>query len=515
MQINQFLEQSAQKYPEKPAVWFKDEWLTYREIDKAANQLANYLVQIGMRREDRIALLMENSFDYVIAYYAILKAGGIVVALNTDTNSESLVYLLSDSGAKCIIAQKKFSRHIIAALAEIKTVNHLITDQHDLKSFESIDYCQCHRLCDIYEESSPEHPMIRCIDIDLAAFVYTSGSTGKPKGVMLTHLNIVANTRSIVQYLELTDNDRIMVVLPFFYIYGMSLMNTHFFCGGSLVLDNRFAFPNVILETMKKTGTTGLSGVPSTFMILLNKSTVKKEKFPALRYVTQAGGALAPNIQKMVAEVFAPAKLFIMYGATEASARLSYVPPEWLPRKWGSIGKAIPMVEMYIADPDGNRLPQGTEGEIVARGLNIMQGYWNDQAATDEVLKHGLYYTGDIGVMDEDGFIKIVGRKKDMIKVGGQRVSSKEIEEVMLTMEDIHEAAVIGVPDEYLGEAITSFVVPADGVHLSEKQVQAFCKKHLPSYKVPKSIIFLPALPKNESGKIQKLKLTEFLNIEK
>jgi acyl-CoA synthetase (AMP-forming)/AMP-acid ligase II len=511
MQINHFLEKSAEKFPDKRAVWYTGKWMTYSELDTAANKLANFLIKIGTKREDRIALLIENSFDYIISYFAGLKVGGIVVALNTDTTSDALEYLLNDSEAKIVISQKKYLRHLLPVLARLKQVDHIITDLKDLDKFQEYPDCTAWNLETIYEKFPPENPGVRCIDVDLAALVYTSGSTGKPKGVMLTHLNIVTNTRSIVQYLKLTEFDRIMVILPFFYIYGMSLLNTHIYTGGSLVIDNHFAFPNVVIDTMHKAKVTGFAGVPSTFLILLNKSTIKKQKFPALRYVTQAGGAMAPRIQKNVADVFSPAKLYIMYGATEASARLSYLHPDWLSKKWGSIGKAIPNVELFIADENGKRLPANAEGEIVARGLNIMQGYWNDPEGTNQVLKGELYFTGDIGKMDDDGFFYVVGRKKDMIKVGGQRVSAKEVEEALLDLPEIHEVSVIGSEDEYLGEAIIAFIVPNSDQELSEKQILMHCKKHLPQYKTPRKIIILPDLPKNESGKILKTKLKELL----
>ena len=195
-----------------------------------------------------------------------------------------------------------------------------------------------------------DDPGVRMIDLDVASIVYTSGSTGKPRGAVLSHLNIVSNTRSIVDYLELTSEDRVLAVLPFYYIYGKSLLNTHFFVGGSVVVDNRFLYPNVILQTMREQEVTGFAGVPSTYTILLSRSNLKNLKFPRLRYVTQAGGAMAPSVQKEVAEAFAPARLFVMYGATEASARLSYLDPGDLPRKWGSIGKAIANVELFVAD---------------------------------------------------------------------------------------------------------------------------------------------------------------------
>ncbi len=257
----------------------------------------------------------------------------------------------------------------------------------------------------IYSEFESNFSKQKIVDLDIASIVYTSGSTGTPKGVILSHLNIVSNTRSIIEYLKLRLEDRIMVILPFFYVYGKSLLNTHFYSGGSVVIDNRFVFPNAVWETMQKTNCTGFAGVPSTFSILLNNSAIHNYVFPALRYLTQAGGAMAPAVEKKVALAFHPAQLYIMYGATEASARLSYLSPNVLTKKWGSIGKAIPNVELFVADEFGNPLPAGEKGEIVARRSNIMQGYWRDEEETSKVLKNGLYFTGDLGKMDDEGYI--------------------------------------------------------------------------------------------------------------
>jgi len=507
MQVNHFLENSAEKFPDKQAVWFKDNWLTFSDLEIKSNQLANYLKSRGIERGDRVALLLENSFNYVIAYYAILKIGAITVALNTETKSDGLVYLLNDSEAKAIISQKRYSKELLPALNNAPYLKDVIIEQSNLDKYKEIGHCNTTDLNDVFNIGKANNPNVRCIDIDIASIVYTSGSTGKSKGVVLTHQNIVANTNSIVEYLKIHSDDRVMVVLPFYYIYGKSLLNTHFSVGGSAVIDNRFAFPNSILDTMKKTETTGFSGVPSTFMILLNKSSIRDYKFEKLRYVTQAGGAMAPVVQKEVAELFDPAEIFIMYGATEASARLSYLEPKDLPNKWGSIGKAIPNVDLFVADESGKVLPVNQEGQIVARGSNLMQGYWKDLDETNNVLKNGLYYTGDIGIIDDDGYLFVVGRTKDMIKVGGERISAKSVEEVILELKEVHEVAVIGVEDELLGEAIKAFIVLSDSVNLEGQEILKFCKKKLPQFKVPKYIEFINSLPKNASGKVLKEEL--------
>lgn len=509
MLVHNFLENSAQHYPEKDAVWYKNEWMNFSRIESYANCVANYLIKIGIKRGDRVALLYENSHDYVVNYYAILKAGAVTVSLNNDTNAEALSYLLNDCGAKAIITNKRFSRYLIPALRSTPYLKNVIIDQDDLTMYKEIGHCDQVTLKEVYDSEKTGKPERKIIDIDLASIVYTSGSTGKPKGVTLSHLNIVTNTRSIVEYLKIVANDRIMVVLPFYYIYGKSLLNTHFFQGGSVVIDNRFAFPNVILETMQKTHATGFSGVPSTFMILLNKSTLKEHTFKSLRYITQAGGAMAPQVQKEVAKTFAPARLFIMYGATEASARLTYLDPDWLEKKWGSIGKGIPNVDVFIGDEDGKEKSQGETGEILARGANLMQGYWNDPAETATAIKNGCYYTGDLGRMDEDGFLFVVGRKKDMIKVGGERISAKEIEEKILEINEVHEVAIIGVDDPTLGEAIKAYIVPRDLKKTDLDGIKKQLLRKLPPIKQPKYWEIINKLPKNESGKILKTKLKQ------
>ena len=504
MQLHQLLENSAQRYPDKQAVWYQEQWMTYAQIDRRANQIGNYLKQVGIKRSDRVILLYENSFAYIASYYGILKAGAVTVPLDTDTTTDSLIYYLNHSGARAAIAHKKYNRNLAPAIKKAPELKHVIADQDDLSAYQEIGHCDQIRLQDVYKQMPADHPGVRGIDLDLASIVFTSGSTGKPKGVALSHLNFISNITSIVEYLKLTGDDRVMVVLPFYYIYGKSLLNTHFMVGGSVVLDNRFAFPQVILETMKKTNVTGFSGVPSTFMILLNKSTVRKFKFAALRYVTQAGGAMAPSVQKEVAQVFAPAQLFVMYGATEAAARLSYVDPEMLPQKWGSIGKAISNTDLFVTDESGRPLGPHQVGEIAARGANIMSGYWNDPDGTGKVLKNGLYYTGDLGKMDEDGYLYVVGRSRDIIKVGGFRVSAKEVEEALLEIDHIHEVAVIGVADATLGEALKAVIVPRDQNSLSEETIRQHLKDKLPTYKFPKFFEFQDSLPKNESGKILK-----------
>ncbi len=510
MLIQHILENAAQKFPDKKAIWYNGEWMVYSDIDLKSSRIANYLKESGVRRGERIALLSENSFFYIICYFAILKADAVVVALNTELVPESWIEILNHCTATGIIISSKFMEHLHTVIDKFKTARILVSEKFIPQQLTARFKGEAATLQSIENQCIAKCGGVKSINIDLGSIIYTSGSTGKPKGVMLSHLNIIENTTSIVQYLQLSSKDRMMVVLPFYYVYGNTLFNTHFMVGGSVVIDNRFAFPNLILETMKNQKVTGFSGVPSTFIILLNKSNIKNYvPFEELRFVTQAGGNMALSVQESVVSTFSPAKLFVMYGATELSPRLTWLPPEkWLDKK-GSIGISIPNTEAFIADENGNRLPPGCEGEIIGRGSNVMMGYWKDPESTSQVLRDGLYHTGDIGRIDDEGFIYIIGRSKEMLKIGGNRVSTKEIEDAILQVEHIIEVAVVGVSDPLLGEVAKAFIVKKDNTVMEEAMIRQFLRSKLAAYKIPKYFEFCDLLPKNEAGKIMKQKLNK------
>lgn len=345
---------------------------------------------------------------------------------------------------------------------------------------------------------------------DLAALMFTSGSTGPPRGVMVSHANIMANTDSIVHYLGLTENDKIMTVLPFHYCFGTSLLHTHLYVGGSLVIDPRFMYPDTVLRRMQETKCTGFAGVPSHFQILLRRSSLRKSSFPHLRYVQQAGGHLAPHFIRALHEALPNTQIFVMYGQTEATARLSYVPPELLERKLGSIGKGIPGVQLRVLNKSGEEVPPGEVGEVVAEGENVARGYWRAPQESATCFRDGKLYTGDLATVDDDGFIYIVDRAKDFLKCGGTRVSCRQLEERILEFEGLVEAAVIGIPDEVLGEAVKVFVVPQGaGCTGLEESLLHYCKTCLPPRLVPREIVVLKGLPKNSGGKVLKQNLRD------
>jgi long-chain acyl-CoA synthetase len=502
--VRDLLEDSADRDPGRPAAWHKGEWLTYGGLEDRANRLARFLAGEGLGAGSRVGVLLENGFAFLSAHFAVMKAGCVNVSLNTDVTAEGLAFLMSDCGAEALILGPAHARLTASWRTPPAGLRLVIWSADSVPSDPGAPGARHLTLAEACSAPAARHAA-RGSGSDLASLVYTSGSTGRPKGVMLTHRNLMSNAESIAGYLALSPEDRVLTVLPFHYVYGQSLFYTHFLKGGSVLIDNRFAYPNTVLDTMESQRATGFAGVPSTFVILLEKSTFRKRGFPSLRYATQAGGHLSAAWQVKAAEAFNPARFFVMYGATEAAPRLTYLDPDRLPEKAGSIGKAIPGVEVFVADEAGNRQPQGVLGEIAARGPNIMAGYWRDPQATSEVLRNGLYFTGDLGREDAEGFLFIEGRSRDFIKVGGNRVGAKEIEDAILEWDGALEAAVIGVEDALLGEVPKAFVVPRG--QWDEDALKAFLKSRIPMFKQPKYYQTLSALPKNGSGKVMKAEL--------
>lgn len=493
------------KDPGRIALQWIGEHTTYGELRQAAAQVAGYLLQNGARRGDRVILVSENSLFWAAAYLGSLRAGLISVPLPPSISSQDFAYVVETSGATSAFTQSGFAVKHSAILDRLRVVTdravgnrpHVVgaTDFEDLRKlpFAWEDPCDSAFTAN-----------------DLAALMFTSGSTGKPRGVMVSHANIIANTESIIEYLELTADDRILAVLPFHYCFGASLLHTHLRVGACLLVDYRFRYPETILQRMQETGCTGFAGVPSHFQILLRNSSLRRRQLSSLRYVQQAGGRLAPTFIRELCDTLPGVKVFIMYGQTEATARLSYLPPEYLDTKIGSIGRGMPGVTLRVLNESGNNVPPGEVGEIVAQGANIAQGYWPPTAEADPAgcFRRGTLHTGDLATVDSDGFIYIVDRINDFVKCGGQRVSCQRIEDHLLACEDLLEAAVVATPDEVLGEAVKAFVVPRQGPPTDiEKRVRTFCRENMPPQLIPKELVFLYALPKNSSGKVMKLSL--------
>lgn len=488
--------------------------VSYGQLQDQSALAAGMLQELGGRPGDLVVLIGENSCFWAAAYLGTLRAGLVSVPLPPGIPARELDYILKTTEARIIFVEAG----LVMKYRELFPGRHVITDAPAPAANGAVSQA-------VLPMPGPSNAPLSDSFFPaghngLAALMFTSGSTGKPRGVMVSHGNIVANTESILRYLGLDETDRMMTVLPFHYCFGTSLLHTHLRAGAGLVVGSRFLFPETVLDRMLATECTGFAGVPSHFQILLRNSSLRKRTFPHLRHVQQAGGSLpAPFIQEL-REALPRTKIFIMYGQTEATARLSYLPPELLDTRMGSIGKGIPGVTLRLLDESGQEAAAGEVGEIVAEGENIALGYWGAPEETASVFRNGTLHTGDLGRVDEDGFLYVVGRTRDFLKCRGERVSCRQIEDVLLEFDDLLEVSLSALQDPVLGEAVQAFAVfrqchCADGCHWLEcrevrQRFASFCKEHLPQALVPKRVTGLPELPKNGAGKVLKANLQQF-----
>jgi amino acid adenylation domain-containing protein len=510
--LHDYLTDSARRLPEKIALVCQRQRLSYAEIDARSNALAHALVRRGVGRGDRVAVFADNTIETVVSFWAVLKANAVVTIVNPQTKVDKLAYLLNDCRAVALISDG----HLAAVLAEAAARStHLRT----VVILGANDESRTGRLPGavgwdhaLQAESPAKPPIRRSIDIDLAAIVYTSGSTGDPKGVMLTHRNMLMAATSITAYLENVEDDVILNALPLSFDYGLYQMIMAFRMGARLVLERGFTYPAQVLRLIVDEGVTGFPGVPTMFATLAQMKTLGEFDFSRIRYVTNTAASLPVKHITMLGELFPRAAIYSMYGLTECK-RCTYLPPEYLKDKPTSVGVAIPNTELWIVGEDDQRLGPNQVGQLVIRGATVMKGYWEKPEATAKKLRPGplpgefVLYTGDYARLDEDGFLYFVGRMDDIIKSRGEKVAPKEVENVLTNIKGVKEAAVIGVPDEILGQAVKAFVVLEEGVVLSDKDIVRECQRCLENLMVPKHVVFVDDLPKTTTGKIKKTEL--------
>ncbi|MBC8025545.1 MAG: acyl--CoA ligase [Steroidobacteraceae bacterium] len=495
--IQHFNEAAAKAGASTALVWRGTRW-SYWDLQTAIAGAAAGLAGRAPARGARVALLLRNSPQYVALYYGVLTAGLVAVPLNAQERASVLARQIEHCETSVLVGSTDHPEwsalSAAAATAGCEVVP--IAPRDDDSALEQF----------LRDLSGPRGTPVPPESHELASIIYTSGTTGRPKGVMLSHGNLATNARAIISYLGITSSDRGLCVLPFHFSYGNSVLHSHLLAGAELVLEDTLAYPHLTVQRLQDEGITGFAGVPSTFALLLGRCNFREFDLSKLRYLTQAGGAMGrPLIERLRAELPA-VQLFIMYGQTEATARLTYLPPAQLTSKLGSVGIPVDGIEIDVR-LDGRTVPTGEIGEIVARGDSIMQGYWNDAIATHEVLRDGWLRTGDLGHRDADGFLFIDGRSVDMIKVGAFRVSPQEIEEVISAVPGVEEVCAAAMPDDLLGQAVKAVIVRTEGATLDERAVKAHCRQHLAAYKVPKTVEFVSIMPRTASGKIQRFKL--------
>jgi amino acid adenylation domain-containing protein len=471
-----------------------------------ANRMAQALLDRGVGKGDRVLLYLPNSVELVVAIFAVLKANGVFVVIHPSTKREKLRYLLTNSGAAALVtmaARSGLARDLMAQDPTLRLT--ILTGPNAAAAAESHPTFLAFDA--IQASYAPDRPPRRCIDQDLACLIYTSGSTGEPKGVMSAHSNMVFAANAIITYLQNREDDIVINVLPLSFDYGLYQLLMTFRFGGTLVLERTFAYPQVVLRRMEEERVTGFPGVPTLFALMLQMD-LSEFDLSSLRYITNTAAALPPSHIRQLQAAFPQATLYSMYGLTETKRTL-YLPPEQLERRPGSVGIAIPGTEVWLEDEAGNRLGPGQIGELVIRGRHVMRGYWRDPEATAARFRPGplpgeqVCYSGDLFIMDEEGYYYFVARKDDIIKSRGEKVAPKEVENVLYALPGVVKAAVVGVPDPILGEAIKAVLV-VEGASLTEKEVLRHCRAHLESYMVPQIVEFRDALPLTSSGKIDK-----------
>jgi amino acid adenylation domain-containing protein len=496
-----FLLNSAQKFPQKTALFFEKSALSYKQIYQYSCNLANFFLENGIKKGDRVIIYLENSPQAVISIFGTLMAGGAFSVVNQTIKSNKFMYILKNCSPAFIITDNSKMDMMLELKKNIDLPQLVIVDGESgiSKSFS-----------DIINNDGPP-PDNRIVDLDLAAIIYTSGSTGDPKGVTLTHRNMVTAAKSITQYLENVSSDVVLNVLPLSFDYGLYQVLMTFLFSGTLVLEKRFGYPFQLIKLIKSRKVTGLPCVPTMMAIFLQLDKLENEDLTTVRYITNTGAALPPSYIPRLEKIFPKARIYSMYGLTECK-RVSYLPPDLIDKKPDSVGIPMPNTEVFVVDDDGNFIEKDGVGELVIRGSNVMQCYWNDPEGTARVLKTGRFewekvlYTGDLFRIDKDGFLYFLGRMDDIIKVRGERVSPKEIENVLYQMEDIVETRVSPVADEIMGSAIKAEIILRKNSSITIDNIHQHCRENLEDLMIPKYIEIVESLPKSESGKILKKK---------
>ena len=511
LNLSVLIEDSARRYPEKDAFVFMDTHVTYAQINEAANKIANGLKSKGIRPGDKIALSCLNLPYFPIIYYGILKAGAVVVPLSVLLKREEVEYHLKDSEAKayfCFLGAPGLPmlEEGYAGFQQAKDCKDLYvitakpTDPSPIEGVMTMGMLMANQPSTLETVATSSN--------ETAVIIYTSGTTGRPKGAELTHSNLMLNGILSADLFKAEKEDVLLITLPLFHIFAMTvLMNAGVYKGTTNILLPRFD-AEAVLGLMQKHKVTVFAAVPTMYWGLLN---YKNEKFN-LTEITKnlkrclSGGASLPV--KVLEEFEAKFKVQILegYGMSEGSPVVTFNQLE-KGRKPGSIGTPVWGVEVKIVDENGKELPVGEKGEIVYRGHNVMKGYYKKPEANTKTIKNGWLYSGDVGIMDEDGFFFVVDRTKDMVIRGGLNVYPREVENVIMNHEAVSLVAVIGVPDEQFGEEIKACVVLKEGQKISEEELIAWTKERIAKYKYPRIISFMDSLPQSATGKILKKEL--------
>ena len=509
--------------PEAPAVFYFDTTLTYADIDRLSNRLAGWLARTGMARGDRIAIILQNVPQFVIASVAAWKLGAIVVSLNPMYRTPELRKLFRDCEPKAVICHDDQWNNVFPATESVVPERVLWTSPRDFQARNDARVLpapaaapQAHALAAVFAGDAPAPPAAALTADDIGLLLYTSGTTGVPKGAMLTHRNLVATALTCRDHFELDGASRIFGVAPLFHITGFEIqMIAAFVSGGAMVLTYRFQ-PQVALDAFLEWRPTFIVGAITAFIALMNQPAATGRHFGSFIHIYSGGAPIAPSVIDAFAARFGRA-IRSSYGMTELTSASHLAPNAGRipvdPESGAlSIGKPTPGVDAIVVDDARRPLGPGEHGEVVVRGPGVMAGYWRKPAETDEVLTKGWLHSGDVGFFDADGWFYLVDRKKDMISASGFKVWPREVEDVIYAFPGVREAAVVGAADPYRGETVVAFVSAQPGAAIDVAALTRFCRERLAAYKCPAEICVLDDLPKTESGKITRNTLRDSLD---
>ena len=501
MSIADVLRATAERLPTKPALVFQGEETTYADLDAAVDRAAAGIAALGIRKGDRVGVLVHNVPHFVLAYLGIVRAGGVMVPLNTMYTADEVSYILSDAEARAIIVAEPFTQTVDGMIETLPMLEHVVV-AGDSAPVGAMTWEQM-------VGRGEDVPSFDLTDDDLACIAYTSGTTGKPKGAMLTHQNLMANLdqMSAVPLLKNAETDVVLLVLPLFHIYALNvILGLTLRAGATAVLQERFD-PAASLDAVEKHGVTILFGAPPMFVAWLNTPGIEGRNLSSVRLAVSGAAPLASQVMEDFRDKLG-VTIWEGYGLTETAPGVtSNAMGEQA--KPGSIGKPLPDIELRLVDEDGDDVVEGDPGEIVVRGPNVFAGYWRRAAETKEAMRDGWFHTGDVAYEDEDGYLTIVDRKKDLIIVSGFNVYPREVEEVLHRHPKIADAAVVGVSHPYTGEAVKAIVALKPGERTTEEDVIDFCKRSLARFKCPESVEFTDEIPHTMTGKVLRRALRE------
>ena len=495
MFIAEKLKAVSETHPERVITSFNGKEISYGDFYSKSENLARYFQDLGYAKDDILAFCLMNSDSFLICYYACHIGGFTALPINTKLTAPEVNYILAHSEAKGLIYDERLADVFDSLEGKLPALQHKMVINHEFTRIIDGE----RRTLEIRE----------ALDDDTAVVFYTSGTTGRPKGVMLTNKNVAAIAEIWSESMEMDHNDRMHIVAPLFHCAASHVFSIPvIYQGGMVIIEESFS-PEATIRTMEQQRATLFFGVPAMYSILLNTPSLEKADLSNLRLFCYGAAPMPYELVKKVKALYPDVKVQNLYGQTENSPGATTLKDRHALSKIGSVGEALPQTEVKVMDEFGKSLPMGQVGEIAVKGPQVMKGYLKNDEETARTIKEGWMYSGDLGRFDEDGLLYIVDRKKDMIIRGGENIYPLEVEEVLYTMPEVLEAAVIGIPHEVYGEVVKAFIVLKEGQQLTEQAVRDSCKKQLASFKIPAAIEFLDTLPRNASGKVLKTVLRE------